>query len=111
MPSLSEWLYNAVISTEVRTLSRDYFRLRKASNEGSTSWPETLRIASKVIIRLVTLLEEFRAMCSTKDSHDKCERSLRRVRYPTESDSMADRAGSYGLGSSTLLRSRVRTPR
>ena len=27
--TLSEWLYNAVIGTEVLTLSRDYFRLRK----------------------------------------------------------------------------------
>jgi len=27
--TLSEWLYNAIVATEVLTLSRDYFRLRK----------------------------------------------------------------------------------
>ena len=66
--TLSEWLYNAVIATEVLTLSRDYFRLRKGLERRLYELARKhCGLQSKFTIRLDTLLKKSGAMCSMKE--------------------------------------------
>lgn len=66
--TLSEWLYNAVIATEVLTLSRDYFRLRKGLERRLYELARKhCGLQAKFIIRLDTLLKKSGAMCSMKE--------------------------------------------
>ena len=66
--TLSEWLYNAVIATEVLTLSRDYFRLRKGLERRLYELARKhCGLQAKFSIRLDTLLKKSGAMCSMKE--------------------------------------------
>jgi plasmid replication initiation protein len=66
--TLSEWLYNAVIATEVLTLSRDYFRLRKGLERRLYELARKhCGLQAKFTIRLDTLLKKSGAMCSMKE--------------------------------------------
>jgi plasmid replication initiation protein len=66
--TLSEWLYNAVVATEVLTLSRDYFRLRKGIERRLYELARRhCGLQAKFSIRLDTLLKKSGAMCSMKE--------------------------------------------
>jgi hypothetical protein len=66
--TVSEWLYNAVISTEVLTLSRDYFRLRKGLERRLYELARKhCGLQAKFVIRLDTLLKKSGATCSLKE--------------------------------------------
>lgn len=66
--TLSEWLYDAVIATEVLTLSRDYFRLRKGLERRLYELARKhCGLQAKFAIRLETLLKKSGAMCSMKE--------------------------------------------
>ncbi len=66
--TLSEWLYNAVVSTEVLTLSRDYFRLRKGLERRLYELARKhCGLQAKFAIRLDTLLKKSGATCSLKE--------------------------------------------
>ena len=66
--TLSEWLYNAVISTEVLTLSRDYFRLRKGLERRLYELARKhCGLQAKFLIRLDTLRKKSGAMSSIKE--------------------------------------------
>jgi len=66
--TLSEWLYTAVIATEVLTLSRDYFRLRKGLERRLYELARKhCGLQAKFTIRLDTLLKKSGAMCSMKE--------------------------------------------
>ena len=66
--TLSEWLYNAVVATEVLTLSRDYFRLRKGLERRLYELARKhCGLQAKFAIGLDTLLKKSGAMCSLKE--------------------------------------------
>src|SRR5664279_1138010 len=66
--TLSEWLYNAVIATEVLTLSRDYFRLRKGLERRLYELARKhCGLQAQFTIRLDTLLKKSGSMCSMKE--------------------------------------------
>jgi plasmid replication initiation protein len=66
--TLSEWLYNAVVATEVLTLSRDYFRLRKGLERRLYELARKhCGLQAKFTIRLDTLQKKSGAMCSMKE--------------------------------------------
>ena len=66
--TLSEWLYYAVIATEVLTLSRDYFRLRKGLERRLYELARKhCGLQAKFTIPLDMLLKKFGAMCSMKE--------------------------------------------
>jgi plasmid replication initiation protein len=66
--TLSEWIYNAVISTEVLTLSRDYFRLRKGLERRLYELARKhCGLQKKFTIGLEVLLKKSGAMCSIKE--------------------------------------------
>jgi len=66
--TLSEWLYNAILATEVLTLSRDYFRLRKGLERRLYELARKhCGLQAKFTIGLATLLKKSGATCSTRE--------------------------------------------
>ena len=66
--TLSEWLYNAIVSTEVLTLSRDYFRLRKGLERRLYELARKhCGLQAKFTIVLETLLKKSGATCSIRE--------------------------------------------
>jgi len=66
--TLSEWLYNAVTATEVLTLSRDYFRLRKGLERRLYELARKhCGLQAKFSIGLDVLLKKSGAVCSIKE--------------------------------------------
>ena len=66
--TLSEWLYNAIVATEVLTLSRDYFRLRKGLERRLYELARKhCGLQSKFTIGLETLLKKSGATCSVRE--------------------------------------------
>jgi len=66
--TLSEWLYNAVTATEVLTLSRDYFRLRKGLERRLYELARKhCGLQARFSIGLDVLLKKSGAICSIKE--------------------------------------------
>jgi len=66
--TLSEWLYNAIVATEVLTLSRDYFRLRKGLERRLYELARKhCGLQAKFTIGLETLLKKSGANCSLRE--------------------------------------------
>ena len=66
--TLSEWLYNAIVATEVLTLSRDYFRLRKGIERRLYELARKhCGLQAKFTIGLDMLLKKSGAMCSLRE--------------------------------------------
>jgi plasmid replication initiation protein len=66
--TLSEWLYNAIVATEVLTLSRDYFRLRKGLERRLYELARKhCGLQAKFTIGLETLLKKSGATCSLRE--------------------------------------------
>ncbi len=66
--TLSEWLYNAIVATEVLTLSRDYFRLRKGLERRLYELARKhCGLQAKFTIGLETLLKKSGATCSIRE--------------------------------------------
>ena len=66
--TLSEWLYNAIVATEVLTLSRDYFRLRKGLERRLYELARKhCGLQAKFTIGLDTLLKKSGATCSLRE--------------------------------------------
>lgn len=66
--TLSEWLYNAILATEVLTLSRDYFRLRKGLERRLYELARKhCGLQAKFTIGLATLLKKSGATCSVRE--------------------------------------------
>ena len=66
--TLSEWLYNAIVATEVLTLSRDYFRLRKGLERRLYELARKhCGLQAKFTIGLDTLLKKSGATCSIRE--------------------------------------------
>jgi plasmid replication initiation protein len=66
--TLSEWLYNAIVATEVLTLSRDYFRLRKGLERRLYELARKhCGLQAKFAIGLETLLKKSGAICSVRE--------------------------------------------
>ncbi len=66
--TLSEWLYNAIVATEVLTLSRDYFRLRKGLERRLYELARKhCGLQAKFSIGLETLLKKSGATCSVRE--------------------------------------------
>jgi plasmid replication initiation protein len=66
--TLSEWLYNAIVATEVLTLSRDYFRLRKGLERRLYELARKhCGLQAKFTIGLETLLKKSGATCSVRE--------------------------------------------
>jgi plasmid replication initiation protein len=66
--TLSEWLYNAIVATEVLTLSRDYFRLRKGLERRLYELARKhCGLQAKFTIGLATLLKKSGAICSLRE--------------------------------------------
>jgi plasmid replication initiation protein len=66
--TLSEWLYNAIVATEVLTLSRDYFRLRKGLERRLYELARKhCGLQAKFTISLETLLKKSGATCSIRE--------------------------------------------
>lgn len=66
--TLSEWLYNAIVATEVLTLSRDYFRLRKGLERRLYELARKhCGLQAKFTIGLETLRKKSGATCSLRE--------------------------------------------
>jgi plasmid replication initiation protein len=66
--TLSEWLYNAIVATEVLTLSSDYFRLRKGLERRLYELARKhCGLQAKFTIGLETLLKKSGATCSIRE--------------------------------------------
>ncbi len=66
--TLSEWLFNAIVATEVLTLSRDYFRLRKGLERRLYELARKhCGLQAKFTIGLETLLKKSGATCSLRE--------------------------------------------
>jgi plasmid replication initiation protein len=85
--TLSEWLYNAIVATEVLTLSRDYFRLRKGLERRMYELARKhCGLQAKFTIGLETLLKKSGAMCSVREFR-------RQIREIVAGDALPD----YGI--------------
>jgi plasmid replication initiation protein len=66
--TLSEWLYNAVVATEVLTLSQDYFRLRKGLERRLYELARKhCGLQAKFAISFDALLKKSGAVCAIKE--------------------------------------------
>jgi plasmid replication initiation protein len=66
--TLSEWLYNAITASEVLTISRDYFRLRKGLERRLYELARKhCGLQSEFTISLETLLKKSGATCTLKE--------------------------------------------
>jgi plasmid replication initiation protein len=66
--TLSDWLYNAIVATEVLTLSRDYFRLRKGLERRLYELARKhCGLQAKFTIGLETLQKKSGATCSIRE--------------------------------------------
>jgi plasmid replication initiation protein len=82
--TLSEWLYNAIVATEVLTLSQDYFRLRKGLERRLYELARKhCGLQSKFTISLETLLKKSGAMCALKEFR-------RQIREIVQADALPD---------------------
>ena len=85
--TLSEWLYNAIVATEVLTLSRDYFRLRKGLERRLYELARKhCGLQAKFTIGLETLLKKSGATCSVREFR-------RQIREIVAGDALPD----YGI--------------
>jgi plasmid replication initiation protein len=82
--TLSEWLYNAIVATEVLTLSRDYFRLRKGLERRLYELARKhCGLQAKFTIGLGTLLKKSGATCSLREFR-------RQIREIVSTDALPD---------------------
>jgi len=91
--TLSEWLYNAVVATEVLTLSQDYFRLRKGLERRLYELARKhCGLQAKFSINLETLLKKSGAMCALKEFR-------RQIREIVQADALPDYKITHALDS------------
>lgn len=91
--TLSEWLYNAIVATEVRTLSRDYFRLRKGLERRLYELARKhCGLQAKFTIGLDTLLKKSGANCSLREFR-------RQLRDIIDAGALPDYTISFDAGS------------
>jgi plasmid replication initiation protein len=82
--TLSEWLYNAIVATEVLTLSRDYFRLRRGLERRLYELARKhCGLQAKFTIGLETLLKKSGAICSLREFR-------RQIREIVSADALPD---------------------
>ncbi len=82
--TLSEWLYNAIVATEVLTLSRDHFRLRKGLERRLYELARKhCGLQAKFTIGLETLLKKSGATCSLREFR-------RQIREIVSADALPD---------------------
>ena len=87
--TLSEWLYNAIVATEVLTLSRDYFRLRKGLERRLYELARKhCGLQAKFTIGLATLLKKSGATSSLREFR-------RQIREITLSNALPDYTVSF----------------
>ncbi len=90
--TLSEWLYNAIVATEVLTLSRDYFRLRKGLERRLYELARKhCGLQAKFTIGLDTLLKKSGATCSLREFR-------RQIREITVTDALPDYSMTFDDG-------------
>jgi plasmid replication initiation protein len=90
--SLSEWLYNAIVATEVLTLSRDYFRLRKGLERRLYELARKhCGLQAKFTIGLDTLLKKSGATCSLREFR-------RQIREITVANALPDYSMTFDDG-------------
>jgi len=91
--TLSEWLYNAIVATEVLTLSRDYFRLRKGLERRLYELARKhCGLQAKFTIGLDTLLKKSGANCSLREFR-------RQLRDIIDAGALPDYTISFDAGS------------
>jgi plasmid replication initiation protein len=89
--TLSEWLYNAIVATEVLTLSRDYFRLRKGLERRLYELARKhCGLQAKFTIGLDTLLKKSGATCSLREFR-------RQIREIAASSSLPDYSLTFDI--------------
>lgn len=95
--TLSELLYNAVTATEVLTLSRDYFRLRKGLERRLYELARKhCGLQDQFVVGLEVLLKKLGAMCALKEFRRQIREMRRRTCFrTTRSNSMPPAIASY----------------